>query len=74
MPHRPSLAAIQARARAEASRIQARARQVARDSQHRIEQRVRTLSCNGTRPLTRAQLDQLARENASYVRSRLKLK
>ena len=72
MPYRPSLGAIQARARAEASRLQARAQQVARDNQRRMEQRVRTLSCNGTRPLTKAQRDQLARESASYMRSRLK--
>ena len=72
MSHRPSLAAIQARARAKATQLQARARQVARDNQHRVEQRVRMLTCNGTRPLTKAQLDQLARESASYVRSRLK--
>ena len=72
MPYHPSLAAIRARARARASQLQARARQVARDNQRRIEERIRVLTCNGTRPLTKAQLDQLARESANYLRSRLR--
>ena len=72
MPSYPSLATIQARARAEASRLQARAQRAARDNQRRIEGRIRALTCNGTRPLTKAQIDQLMRESASYLRSRLK--
>ena len=71
MRRRTSLAQIQARARAEAARIQARARQAARDNQRRIEQRIRALSCNGTRPLTKIQIEQLGRESARYLRMRL---
>lgn len=59
-------------ARAQASRIQSRARQAAQDSQRRVEQRVRALTGNGARPLTRAQIQQLGRESAEYLRNRLK--
>jgi len=52
--------------------MQAQARQVVRANQRRVEQRVRTLTCNGRRPLTTAQIEQLRRESASYIRSRLK--
>jgi len=72
MAYWPSLSQIQARARAEASRIQARARQVAQDAQRQMQQRVRTLTSDGTRPLTRSQIEQLGRESASYIRSRMK--
>ena len=69
---RPSLAQIQARARAEATRLQARARQAAKDNQRRMEQRIRALTCNGRHPLTKAQIEQLARESTSYLRTRLR--
>ncbi len=67
-----SLAQIRARARAEAARLQARARQAAEDNQRRMQQRIRALTCNGRHPLTKAQLEQLARESASYLRNRLR--
>ena len=69
---RPSLAVIRARARREAARLQSRAQQAARDNQRRTQQRIRALTCNGTRPLTKAQIDQLAREGANYLRNRLR--
>ena len=72
MNYRSSLASIRARARAKASQLQARARQAAAENQRRMEQRIRTLTCNGTRPLTKFQIDQLARESASFMRNRLR--
>lgn len=69
---RLSLAQIRMRTQAEAARVQARAAQAAKDNQRRIEQRIRALTCNGKHPLTKAQIEQLARESASYLRTRLK--
>ena len=68
---RLSLATIRARARAKASMLQARARAAAEANQRRMKQRVRALTCNGKHPLTKAQIQQLARESASYIRNRL---
>ena len=72
MPYRPSLASIRASARSRASQLQSRAQQVARDNRRRMEQRVRAMTANGTRPITKSQVEQLARQGASYVRSRLR--
>ena len=72
MPSRPSIAQIRTHARAHAARIQSRAHQAARDNQHRVERRVRALTGNGARGLTRAQIQQLARESAEYFRNRMK--
>ena len=69
---RPSLAQIKARARAEATHLQARARQVAKDNHRRMEQRIRVLTFNGKRSLTKAQIEQLARESRNYLRNRLR--
>lgn len=72
MPYRPSLAQIRMNARAQAARIQSRAQQVARDNQRRVEQQVRIMTGNGARALSRQQLEQIARDSASYIRSRMK--
>ena len=58
MSYRSSLAQIRAKARAEAARIQTSARQAAFDNQRHLEQRIRALTCNGTKPLTKAQIEQ----------------
>ena len=71
MSYRSSLAQIRAKARAEAARIQTRARQATLDNQRHLERRIRALTCNGTRPLTKAQIEQLSRESARYFRMRL---
>lgn len=71
MSYRSSLAQIRAKARAEAARIQTSARQAAFDNQRHLEQRIRALTCNGTKPLTKAQIEQLSRESARYFRMRL---
>lgn len=68
----PSLAQIQARARAEAARLQTRAQQAAKDNQRRMEQGIRALTCKGKRPLTKAQIEPLARESTNYLRNRLR--
>lgn len=68
----PSLSLIKARARARVARLQSRAQQAAKDNQRRIEQRIRALTCNGKRSLTKAQVEQLARESTNYLRNRLK--
>ena len=72
MPYRPSIAQIRMNARAQAARMQSRARQAAQDNQRRVEQRVRALTGNGARPLTRTQIQQVARESAEYFRNRMK--
>ena len=72
MPHRPSLSQIRATARLQVSRLQSRARQAAQDNQHHMEQRIRSLTGNGRRVLTRAEIEQLGRESARYLRNRLK--
>lgn len=72
MPHRPSLSQIRSRARTQLSRLQSRARQAVRDNQRHVAQRIRSLTHNGTRPLTRAQIEQLGRESARNLRNRLK--
>lgn len=72
MPHRPSLSQIRAQDRMRLSALQARTRQAVCDNQRRVEQRVRALTCNGRRPLTKAQIEQLGRESARYLRSRLR--
>ena len=72
MSYYSSLSSIRARARAKASQLQARARQAASDNQRRMEQRIRAMTCNGTRPLTKSQIAQLGRESASYLRNRIR--
>lgn len=72
MPYRPSLAQIRMNARAQVERIQSRARQVAQDNQRRVEQQIRTMTGNGSRPLSRWQLEQIARDSANYMRNRIK--
>ncbi len=67
-----SMSQIRASVRAEMSRIQSRARQVARDNQRRVEQQVRIMSGNGTRPLTHHQVEQIGRDSANYIRNRMK--
>lgn len=67
-----SLAQIQAEARARAAQIQSRARAAARANQLRMEQRIRSLTCGGERPLTPAEIRQLARESANFLRSRIR--
>lgn len=69
---RLSLAQIQAQARARASQIQACARRAAEENQRRMEQRIKALTCNGEHPLTKAQIEQLGRESAAYLRNRIK--
>ena len=72
MPYRPSHSQIRTNARMQVSRLQSRARQAMRDNQRHVEQRVRSLTGNGTRPLTTAQIEQVGRESARYLRNRLK--
>lgn len=69
---RPSLSQVRLNARGELSCIQSRARQVARDNQRRVEEQVRTMTGNGARPLSRWELEQIARDSANYIRSRMK--
>lgn len=69
---RLSAGQIRARVRARAAQLQARARSAARDNQRRMEQRIRALTCDGKHPLTKAQIEQLGRESARYLRMRLK--
>lgn len=68
----PFLAQIKAQARTRASQIQARARRAAEDNQRRMEQRIKALTCNGQHPLTKAQIEQLGRESAAYLRNRMR--
>ena len=72
MPYRPSHSQISVTARMQVSRLQSRARQATRDNQRHVEQQVRSLTGNGTRPPTRAQIEQVGRESARYLRNRLK--
>jgi hypothetical protein len=72
MPYRPSLSQIRSQARARAAQLQFRARQAAQDNQRRVEQQVRAITGNGTRPLSRAQAEQIARDSVRYLRNRLK--
>ena len=72
MPYRPSLSQIRSQARARVAQLRSRARQAAQDNQRRVEQQVRSMTGNGTRPLTRAQVEQIARDSARYLRNRMK--
>jgi hypothetical protein len=72
MPYRPSWPQIRSNARRQVARLQARARRAVQDNQRHMEQRVRSITNNGARPLTRSQIEMLARESASRLRSRLK--
>lgn len=72
MPHRPSLSQIRATSRVRLAKLQTRARQAVRNNQRHVEHRVRALTGNGRRPLTKAQIEQLGRESAQYLRSRLR--
>ncbi len=72
MTYRPSLSQIRANARIQVSRLKSRAKQAARDNQRYLERRIRVLTGNGTRPLTKAQIEQLGRESARFMRNRLK--
>jgi hypothetical protein len=67
----PSLAQIQAQARAKAAQVETRARQAARDLERFNEQRLNSLTCDGTRVPTQAELERLAREGADYLRRRM---
>lgn len=59
-----SHAVIRAQAQTELARLRTVLNQVASDSRRPIDQRVRVLTCNGTRPLTRTQIDHLALEGS----------
>jgi hypothetical protein len=69
---RPSIAQIKAQAQARASQLQARARRAAEDNQGRLEQRINAMTCNGQYPLTKAQIEQLGRESATFLRDRMR--
>ena len=72
MPIRRSISQIRANVRSQVARLESRARQAIRDNQRRVDSRVQAMTCGGARPLTRAQIQQLARESASYIRNRMK--
>ncbi len=60
MAHIPSLQQIEARAEA-----------AAKDLERFTEQRLRSLTCNGSRVPTQAELERLAREGADYLQRRM---
>ena len=71
MANIPSLAQLQAQARARAAQIESRAKAAAKDLERYNRQRLDSLTCNGTRVPTKAELERLAREGAEYLRRRM---
>lgn len=72
MSYRPSASSVRIQVRSNVARLQSRIRQAVQDNQRNLQHRISSMTNNGSRALTRSEIEQLGRDSARYLRSRLK--
>lgn len=72
MAHRKSMSQIRSKARREAARLQRKAERVSAQWEKELERRIAALTNNGTRPLTKTEIERLGREGARFIQRRMR--